>query len=136
MYKIILVHLAIFAALFGLVMPGLNTLVGDAIDFNGGILAVVVLTVLSEVVVVAGGLLSRIVGDALGINPLLQRKKSEAVSILLLTLLYAGFLLAASAIVPSVISVTWLSALLVSVAVNVVLFVALYIKRAIIASQP
>lgn len=136
MYKIILVHLGIFAALFGLVMPGLNTFVGDAIDFNGGMLAVVVLTVLSEVVVVAGGLLSRIVGDALGINPLLQRKKSEAVSISLLTLLYAGFLLAASAIVPSVISVTCLSALLVSVAVNVVLFVALYIKRAIIASQP
>lgn len=136
MYKIILVHLAIFAALFGLVLPGLNTLVGDAIDFNGGILAVVVLTVLSEVVVVAGGLLSRIVGDALGINPLLQRKKSEAVSASLLTLMYAGFLLVASAVVPAVISVTWLSALLVSAGVSIVLFVALLVKRRIIASQP
>ncbi len=136
MYKIILVHLAIFAALFGLAMPGLNNMVGDAVNFEGGMLAVVVMTVLSEVVVVAGGMLSRIVGNVLGINPLLQRKKSEGVSITLLTLLYAGFLVAASAIVPSVISVTWLSALLVSVAVNVVLFAALYIKRAIIASQP
>lgn len=136
MYKIIPVHLAIFAALFGLVLPGLNTLVGDAIDFNGGILAVVVLTVLSEVVVVAGGLLSRIVGDALGINPLLQRKKSEAVSASLLTLMYAGFLLVASAVVPAVISVTWLSALLVSAGVSIVLFVALLVKRRIIASQP
>lgn len=136
MYKIILVHLAIFAALFGLAMPGLNSVLGDAVDFNGGILAIVVMTVLSEVVVIAGGVLSRIVGGALGINPLLQRKKSEAVSASLLTLLYAGFLVAASAIVPAVITVTWLSALLVSASVSLVLFVALHIKRAIIASQP
>lgn len=136
MYKIILVHLALFAALFGLVMPGLNNLTGGAVDFNGGILAVVVMTVLSEVVVIASGLLSRIVGDTLGINPLLQRRKSEALSASLLTLLFAGFLLASSAIVPSVLSVTWLSALLLSAGVNVVLFAALYIKRAIIASQP
>ena len=136
MYKIILVHLAIFAALFGFAMPGLSTVLGDVVNFEGGILAVVVMTVLSEVVVVAGGLLSRIVGDALGINPLFQRKKSEALSFSLLTLLYAGFLLASSAIVPAVISVTWLSALVVAAVVNIVFFVALYIKRAIIASQP
>ncbi len=136
MYKIILVHLAIFAALFALVMPGLNNAAGDAVNFDGGILAVVVMTVLSEVVVIAGGVLSRIVGDTLGINPLLQRKKSEALSASLLTLLFAGFLLAASAVVPAVISVTWLSALLVSAGVSIVLFAALYIKRGIIARQP
>lgn len=136
MPKIIFVHLAIFAALFGLVMPGLSNVVGDEVKFDGGILAVVVMTVLSEVVVIAGGVLSRIVGDAIGINPLLQRKKSEAVSALMVTLLFAGFLLAASAVVPAVISVTLVSALLVSAAVSIVLFAALYIKRGIIARQP
>ena len=136
MYKIILVHLAIFAAFFALVMHGLNNLAGAAVDFNGGILAVVVMTVLSEVVVIAAGLLSRIVGDALGINPLLQRKQSEALSASLLTLFFAGFLLASSAVVHAVISVTWLSALLLSAGICFVLFVALHIKRAIIASQP
>jgi len=136
MYKIILVHLAIFAALYGLVMPGLNVLVGSSVDFNGGLIAVVVFTVLSEVAVVVGGLLSRIIGDRLGINPLLQRRKSEALSASILTLVYAGFLSASSAIVPSVISVTWVSALLLSAGVNIILFAALYIKRGIIARQP
>jgi hypothetical protein len=134
MPKIILFHLAFFAALFGLVMPGLNTITG-AVDFNGGILAVLVMTVLSEVVVVASGVLGRILGDALGINPLLQRRKSEVVSSLVMTVLFASFLLASAAVVPSLIAVTFVSSLLMSVAVVVVLFVALYVKRAIIAGQ-
>ncbi len=135
MPKIILFHLAFFAALFGLVMPGLNTITG-AVDFNGGILAVLVMTVLSEVVVVASGVLGRIVGDALGINPLLQRKKAETLSASIMTVLFTGFLLASSALFPSVITVTFVSSLLVSVVVVAVLFIALYVKRAIVASQP
>ena len=134
MYKIILFHLAFFAALYGLVMPGLNVLTGT-VDFGGGMLAVAVMTLLSEVVVVAGGVLGRIVGDALGINPLLQRKKSEALSASLLTVLFTGFLLAGSALFPALLSVTFASSLLISVGVVAVLFVALHIKRAIIAGQ-
>ena len=134
MPKIILVHLAIFAALFGLVMPGLNNLTG-LIDFNGGILAVAVMTLLSEVVVIASGVLGRVVGDALGINPLLQRRKSEAVSSATMTLLFTGFLCASSAIAPAVISVTLVSSLMLSVAVVAVLSAALYIKRAIVAGR-
>ncbi|MBX9951827.1 MAG: hypothetical protein K2Y39_21835 [Candidatus Obscuribacterales bacterium] len=134
MYKIILFHLVFFAALFGLVMPGLNVLTGT-VDFGGGMLAVAVMTLLSEVVVVAGGVLGRIVGDALGINPLLQRKKSEALSASLLTVLFTGFLLAGSALFPALLSVTLASSLLISVGVVAVLFVALHIKRAIIAGQ-
>lgn len=134
MYKIILFHLVFFAALFGLVMPGLNVLTGT-VDFGGGMLAVAVMTLLSEVVVVAGGVLGRIVGDALGINPLLQRKKSEALSASLLTVLFTGFLLAGSALFPALLSVTFASSLLISVGVVAVLFVALHIKRAIIAGQ-
>ncbi len=136
MYKIILVHLAIFAALFGLAMPGLNTLAGDAVDFNGGILAVVVMTVLSEVVVIACGVLSNIVAQLVGINPLLQRKKGEALSASLLALAFTGFLVACSAVVPALITVSWTAALLLSVAVTVALYTALHIKRAIISRQP
>lgn len=136
MYKIILVHLAIFAALFGLAMPGLNNLVGDAVNFEGGLLALAVMTVLSEVVVFAGAILSKVAENMLRLNPLFQRKKCEALSASILTLSFAGFLLATAAIRPSVVSVTWLSALLISVLVNVILIVALYVKRAIIASQP
>lgn len=135
MPKIILVHLAFFAALFALVLPGLNNLT-EAVGFGGGILAVAVMTVLAEVVVIASGVLGRIVGDALGINPLLQRKKAETLSASIMTVLFAGFLLASSAIFPSVITVTFVSSLLVSVVAVVVLFIAVYVKRAIIASRP
>jgi len=134
MYKIVLFHLAFFAALFGLVMPGLNGLT-STVDFDGGILAVGVMTVLSEVLVVASGVLGRIVSDALGINPLLQRGKGEALTASLMTALFTGFLLACSAFFPSVMSVTFASSLLISLGVAAVLFVALYIKRAIIAGQ-
>lgn len=134
MPKIILFHLAFFATLFGVVMPGLNTLT-SSVDFNGGFLAVAIMTLLSEVVVIASGVLGRIVGDALGINPLLQRRKSEAVSSGLMMLLFTGFLLASSAIAPAVIAVTFVSSLTLSVAAVAVLMVALYVKRALVAGQ-
>jgi hypothetical protein len=135
MPKIILFHLAFFAALFALVLPGLNNLTA-AVGFGGGILAVAVMTVLAEVVVIASGMLGRIVGDALGINPLLQRKKAETLSASIMTVLFTGFLMASSAIFPSVITVTFVSSLVVSVVAVAVLFIAVYVKRAIIASQP
>ena len=134
MYKIVLFHLAFFAALYGLVMPGLNGLT-STVDFGGGTLAVVVMTVLSEVVVVASGVLGRIVSDLLGINPLLQRRKGEALTASLMTVLFTAFLLACSALFPAMMAVTFASSLLISVGVAAVLFVALYIKRAIIAGQ-
>lgn len=134
MPKIILVHLALFAALFGLAMPVLNTLTG-VVDFNGGFLALGVMTLLSEVVVIASGVLGRIVGDALGINPLLQRRRSDAVSSSLMILVFTGFLSASAAIAPKVIAVTFLSSLILSFAVVAVLFFALYVKRALVAGQ-
>lgn len=135
MPKIILFHLAFFAALFALVLPGLNTLTAS-VGFGGGIFAVTIMTVLAEVVVIASGVLGRIVGDALGINPLLQRKKAETLSASIMTVLFTGFLLASSAIFPSVITVTFVSSLVVSVVAVAVLFIAVYVKRAIIASRP
>lgn len=136
MFKIIIVHLVLFAALFGLALPALETAFAGSVAFNGGIFSVAVLTLLSEVVVIANGVFSRVVTIKLGINPLLQRKKGEAIAMVLLALIYGGFLLAASALVPSVISVTWPAALILGAIVTAALFAALHIKRAIIKAQP
>lgn len=135
MYKIIIVHLVMFAALFGLGLPGLEAVLPSAVGFNGGIIAVLVLTVLSEVAVIAAGIISRVLGDALGINPLLERNKSGALSAVFCTVFYTIFLVAASAVAPGVLFVTLPAALVISVAVTVALFVMLKVKRAIIRAQ-
>lgn len=136
MYKIIIVHLVMFAALFGLALPALETTLAGSVAFNGGLLSVAVLTLLSEVVVIGNGVLSRVVTIKLGVNPLLQRNKGEAIAMALLTLVYGGFLLVVSALVPSVLSVTWPAAFILGAIVTAALFAALHIKRAIIRAQP
>ena len=136
MYKIIIVHLVMFAVLFGLALPALENAFASNVAFNGGILSVAVLTLLSEVVVIANGVLSHVVTVNLGINPLLQRNKGEAIAMALLTLVYGGFLLVVSALVPSVLSVTWPAAFILGAIVTAALFAALHIKRAIIKAQP
>ncbi|MCA9800414.1 MAG: hypothetical protein KC777_00430 [Cyanobacteria bacterium HKST-UBA02] len=135
MPKIILVHLAIFAAFFGLVMPVLSHLVPGEVYFGGNLLDIAILTILSEVVVVASGVLGRLTGRVLGFNPLLQRKRSEALSAVLLVLVYGGFLYAIMAVAPYVISLYWPVAFILAAGVTVILFGVLYVKRAIIAGQ-
>jgi len=135
MYKIIIVHLVMFAALFGLGLPGLEAVLPTSVGFHGGIVAVLVLTLLSEVAVIVAGIFSRVLGDSLGINPLLQRNKSGALSAVFCTVVYTIFLVTASAVAPLVLFVTLPAALLISGAVTVALFVMLEIKRAIIRAQ-
>lgn len=135
MPKIILVHLAIFAAFFGLVMPVLSHLVPGDVYFGGNLLDIAILTILSEVVVVASGVLGRLTGRVLGFNPLLQRKRSEALSAILLVLMYGGFLYATVAVAPYVISLYWPVAFVLAAGITGTLFAVLYVKRAIIAGQ-
>jgi hypothetical protein len=136
MYKIIIVHLVMFAALFAVGLPALQSVLPSAVGFHGGIIAVGVLTLLSEVAIIAAGILSRVIGDALGINPLLERNKSGALSAVLCVVFYTIFLVIASAVAPLILFVTLPVAAAISVAVTVALFVMLEIKRAIIRAQP
>jgi|GEM_PF-2664233 len=135
MPKIILVHLAIFAAFFGLVMPVLSHLVPGDVYFGGNLLDIAILTILSEVVVVFSGVLGRLTGRVLGFNLLLQRKRSEALSAILLVLMYGGFLYATVAVAPYVISLYWPVAFVLAAGITGTLFAVLYVKRAIIAGQ-
>jgi len=135
MYKIIIAHLVMFAALFGLGLPALQAVLPAFVGFHGGIVAVLVLALLSEVAVVAAGICGRVVGDALGINPLLERNKSGALSAVLSVVFYTIFLVTTSAVAPLTISVTLPVAALISVAVTAALFAMLAIKREIVRRQ-
>lgn len=136
MLPLILFHLGFFAALFGLAMPGLSELSGGTVDFGGGIIAIAVMAVLSEVAVFIAAIISNALMRAVGVNPLLQRKKGELISAAMMTIYLAGFYLSVHAVFPAVITVTVLSALLTAAIVTVVFFAALHIKRKIIASMP
>jgi hypothetical protein len=130
---IIVVHLVFFAALY-LGLPLVGAASGDgSLIYNGGILATIAMALASEATIVAAAVLSSIFTRAIGINPLLQRSSADSISLGACFVFYFALLCAVSAWVPSLITVTWSSALLLSAFVCVVLQVMLKLKRAWIA---
>jgi hypothetical protein len=76
---IVLAHLALFALLYAVGLP----LIGqsfDGVSFVSGFTSVLVLTFASEILVILAGLFARVIAVSLNVNPLLQRRKAEAIS--------------------------------------------------------
>lgn len=133
---IILAHLAMFAALYGLGFPALHAAFGDSVNFQGGLIALAVMTVLSEVVTIASALVARAISVALGINPLLQRRKAETVAYATIGIMMFLLYTIATALAPAIITLTWFWSLAVTAAVLGLLEVMVRVKRKIISSQP
>lgn len=130
---IVLAHLAMFAVLFALGLPWLNSTFGAQVAFGGGLIATALFAVAAEAVVIFAALVARSLALALKINPLLQRSKAALIAHAVIFVFFTGFLQAASLALPAVISVSLTWSLLLSGLTVAALDVMLRVKRFLIA---
>ncbi len=126
---IIIAHLLIFAAIYGLLLPALHAVFGGSIDLHGGIITIVVISLLSEGAVLIGAFGGRALTLALKLNPLVNRRQFEHISRATLIAALSLVLIGASHVVPHLVSIAWYWAIALSILSALLLEVALRIKR-------
>ncbi|MDZ4834668.1 MAG: hypothetical protein SGJ27_12890 [Candidatus Melainabacteria bacterium] len=129
---IIIAHLALFALLYAVGLPVLAAH-GSDVGFGGGLVAMLLMTVASEAVVIAGAVVGRQITLALKINPLLKRRLAEGISQAAIGVMLCGFFCTTSFLFPSVISVSVIWAVLFAGFACAVLEGMVRVKRGLIA---
>ena len=125
---IVLAHLALFALLYAVGLPLIGQSIGG-VSFVSGVTSVVLLTFASEILVILAGLFARMIAVSLNINPLLQRRKAEAISHVSVALLLTVFWSAISSIYPETLSVTLPWSLGLAILTVAILDVMVRVKR-------
>jgi hypothetical protein len=127
---IVLVHLMFLIAVY-LGLPALSAVLEDGgVILPGGIYAAVGLAVASEVVLVIVAVLANLVTQLVGINPLLQRKKAEAIA---QTAIYCGLAVLLALLPSSILVLAWYWVLIVPAFICLGMQVIVTVKRRMIA---
>lgn len=126
---IVLAHILFFTALF-LELPTFGVA-----TTSGGIVTAFGLAIAAEAVVIIAAVAASLFNKAIGLNPLVQRKKATAVSQAFIFGAFTLFLLALRSFLPTLFSVTGIWLLFVPAIVCVGLEIMLRIKRYLIATS-